>query len=81
MLKASLVLEDGTVYEGTSFGAEISVPGEVGKSWLLHFFYFFIFFLRMVYLSSIHKTSGGFPVFIVMFILKTLRWTTNNISP
>ena len=31
MTKTSLILEDGTVYEGSCFGAENSVPGEVGK--------------------------------------------------
>ena len=31
MSKAVLVLEDGSEYEGISFGADISVPGEVGK--------------------------------------------------
>jgi carbamoylphosphate synthase small subunit len=34
MTKTSLILEDGTVYEGNCFGAENSVPGEVGKEQL-----------------------------------------------
>jgi len=31
MPKAKLILEDGNTYEGFSFGAELSVPGEVGN--------------------------------------------------
>ena len=29
--KAKLILEDGTILEGFSFGAEVSIGGEVGK--------------------------------------------------
>lgn len=32
--RASLILDDGTVYEGKLFGAAKCVAGEVGKSWL-----------------------------------------------
>jgi len=31
MGKAKLYLENGEVFEGTAFGAELSVPGEVGE--------------------------------------------------
>lgn len=31
MKKATLVLENDDTHEGYSFGAELSVPGEVGK--------------------------------------------------
>lgn len=37
----SLVLEDGTVFTGESFGATIPVDGEVGK--LVQYFVVFIF--------------------------------------
>ena len=29
--KAKLILEDGTILEGFSFGAEVSIGGEVGE--------------------------------------------------
>ena len=31
MKKATVVLENGDTYDGFSFGAELSVPGEVGR--------------------------------------------------
>jgi len=37
----SLVLEDGTVFTGESFGAKIPVDGEVGK--LVQYFVVFLF--------------------------------------
>jgi Carbamoylphosphate synthase small subunit len=41
----SLVLEDGTVFTGESFGAKIPVDGEVGK---LVLYFFFIFLLKKI---------------------------------
>ena len=35
-MAATLILEDGTSFEGQHFGAAVSVPGEVGK-WLSFF--------------------------------------------
>ena len=41
--RAKLILEDGTVFEGYSFGADVSVGGEVGELFSEFFFLFYEF--------------------------------------
>jgi len=55
----SLVLEDGTVFTGESFGAKIPVDGEVGK--LVQYFVVFLF-KRYQYCGS--PCSGGGTTFV-----------------
>jgi hypothetical protein len=53
----SLVLEDGTVFTGESFGAEIPVDGEVGK--LLLYFVVFIFISIMANCENAWSRGGN----------------------
>jgi hypothetical protein len=52
MERGTLILEDGSEFDGFVFGARTNTTGEVGKSLLINFFCFLIYLFLLLFSLS-----------------------------